>query len=277
MINRLFDLLNRNKGKEQENDVFIKSENENVNNPDNTDKKKKILQIAGITVGTVGVVLIGLTGFAYLIGGSSNNQPIKPINVGNANNPKIKGTFCYDNRSEHQNTCVQKTQQQPNNPVAQMPQPLNTAQPQSQSNNQAPINQNTKPENKEMQQFGKIDIDKLFKDYAQKAKEEKSDNNKVSGAKVIPLAPPPNLPVGNLPVGMPTPAPNPFANNNNIPMKQQEILQPILIYGIACEDNICEAITNKGVIRQGDKIGDNEIVLSIDKKGIKTDKRYIPF
>lgn len=138
----------------------------------------------------------------------------------------------------------------PQQPQPQPQQPSPSQPPQEPPREQAEQTQQSQP---------KLAIDQLFKDYAKRTE-----------AKTTPLPPsPPHLPV--IP---------PFGGSGSSPIpvempKKEEDLTPISIYGITCEQE-CRASTNLGVLRVGSVVG-SERVLSIDKGGIRTDKRFIPF
>ena len=106
-------------------------------------------------------------------------------------------------------------------------------------------------------------IDLLFLEYAKKSQKE------------TPQSP---QPLPNLPQLPPIP---PFREGQPMPIPLGERATtspetiPITIYGITCQET-CQAITNLGVLKVGDRIGD-ERVLAIDKTGIRTNKRFIAF
>ena len=68
------------------------------------------------------------------------------------------------------------------------------------------------------------------------------------------------------------------------PVEEQEPVQEVVmppvfvrIDGVACVGRACYAITNLGILKEGDEIGADETVLDISLKGIRTDRRFIPF
>jgi len=106
-------------------------------------------------------------------------------------------------------------------------------------------------------------VDLLFLEYAKKSQKETQQSSQ---------------PLPNLPQLPPIP---PFREEKPMPIPLGEKITstpetiPITIYGITCQET-CKAITNLGVLKAGDRIGD-ERVLAIDKTGIRTNKRFIAF
>jgi len=105
-------------------------------------------------------------------------------------------------------------------------------------------------------------IDLLFLEYAKKGGKGREERERGAG------------------VNLPNPPPLPPYKENLPPLQALQELLPketvqIKIYGITCQVT-CEAITNLGVLKVGDQIG-NEKVIAIDEKGITTNERFIPF
>jgi len=143
-------------------------------------------------------------------------------------------------------------------PTAQAP-PIQEPPPLPEREQEKP---QTEPQPQTQTQTQKEDkfIDLLFLEYAKKSQRETSRETPQ-----LPPIPPfrevPVMPLGERPEVLERP----------------KVVEPVQvkIYGITCQET-CQAITNLGVLKVGDRIG-GERVLAIDKTGIRTDKRFISF